>query len=80
MLTTKCGMRTCFVVPNSRRDAAPQTPAIDAIVFSNRDLRQPEGSLPVAAAFHERTVMIPWFKHHRPETIEQHAAAYRKWR
>ncbi|MBT7301487.1 MAG: DegT/DnrJ/EryC1/StrS family aminotransferase [Victivallales bacterium] len=48
------------------------------IAFSDRDLRQPEGSLPVAEAFHERTVMIPWFKHYRPETIEQHAAAYRK--
>jgi len=48
------------------------------IAFSERDLRQPEGSLPVAEAFHERTVMIPWFKHCRPRIIEQHAAAYRK--
>lgn len=48
------------------------------IAFADRDLRQPAGSLPVAEAFHERTVMIPWFKKYRPEVIEQHSAAYRK--
>lgn len=47
-------------------------------VFADRDVRQPEGSLPVAEAFHERTVMIPCFKHDRPEVLEQHAAAWRK--
>jgi dTDP-4-amino-4,6-dideoxygalactose transaminase len=48
------------------------------IAFSGHDLRQPEGSLPVAEAFHERTLMIPWFKQYRPQIIEQHADAYRK--
>ena len=47
------------------------------IAFSDRDLRQPAGSLPVAEAFPDRAVMIPWFKHCRPGIIEQHAA-YRK--
>ena len=48
------------------------------IAFSDRDVRQPEGSLPVAEGLAERTIMIPWFKHHRPDVIEQHAAAWRK--
>ena len=26
----------------------------------------------------ERVYSIPWFKHYRPEVIEEHAAAYRK--
>jgi len=48
------------------------------VAFADRDVRQPQGSLPVAESFHERTVMIPWFKRFRPEVIAQHAAAYRK--
>jgi len=48
------------------------------IAFSDRDVRQPEGSLPVAESFEERTIMIPWFKHCRPDVIQQHAAAWRK--
>ena len=34
--------------------------------------------LPVAEGIQERTYSIPWFKHYRPEVIEQYAAAYRK--
>ena len=48
------------------------------IANSNRDLRQPKGSLPVTEAMQERCYSIPWFKHFRPEVIEQHALAYRK--
>lgn len=42
------------------------------------DVRQPVGTLPVAEGIQERTYSIPWFKHYRPEVIEQYAAAYRK--
>ncbi|MFP4249616.1 MAG: DegT/DnrJ/EryC1/StrS family aminotransferase [Armatimonadota bacterium] len=48
------------------------------IANSDRDLRQPEGSLPVAESIQERCYSIPWFKHYRPEIIEEQAAAYRK--
>lgn len=46
--------------------------------FSDRDLRQPEGSLPVSEELAGRVFGIPWFKHDRAEIIAQHAAAYRK--
>lgn len=48
------------------------------IAFSNRDLRQPAGSLPVTESLPARCYSIPWFKHHRPEIIDQFAAAFRK--
>jgi len=48
------------------------------LVNAHRDVREPEGSLPVAEGIQERCFAIPWFKHHRPELIEQHAEAYRK--
>jgi perosamine synthetase len=48
------------------------------IAFSDRDLRQPPGSLPVSEAMGHRTYSIPWFKHYDPAVIEQYAAAYRK--
>jgi len=48
------------------------------LAFADRDLRQPAGSMPVAESIPTTVVKIPWFKHHRPEVIEQHAAAFRK--
>jgi perosamine synthetase len=48
------------------------------IANSDRDLRQPEGSLPITEAIQERCYGIPWFKHYRPQVIEEHALAYRK--
>ncbi|MFQ6099581.1 MAG: DegT/DnrJ/EryC1/StrS family aminotransferase, partial [Armatimonadota bacterium] len=48
------------------------------IANSDRDVRQPEGSLPVTESMPERCYSIPWFKHHRPQIIEEHASAYRK--
>jgi len=48
------------------------------IAFSDRDLRQPEGSLPAAEATVKNTFGIPWFKHDKPEAVEKYAAAYRK--
>ena len=48
------------------------------IANSDRDLRQPEGSLPVTESLPVRTYSIPWFKHFRKNIIEEHAAAYRK--
>jgi len=48
------------------------------IANADRDLRQPAGSLPVSETLPERCYTIPWFKHHRPSIIEEHAAAFRK--
>jgi len=48
------------------------------VAHASRDVREAEGDLPVAEGIQERTFNIPWFKHHRPGIIEQHAAAYRK--
>lgn len=48
------------------------------IANSTRDLRQDRGSLPVSESVNSRVYGIPWFKHYRPEIIQQHAAAYRK--
>ncbi len=48
------------------------------IAFSDRDLRQPEGSLPNAEASCINTFSIPWFKHDKQDQIERYAAAYRK--
>lgn len=48
------------------------------ISFGQRDVRQGEGSLPVAERIEEICFSIPWFKHDRPEVIEEYAAAFRK--
>ncbi len=48
------------------------------LAHSDRDLRQPPGSLPVSETIGAHTYVIPQFKRYRPEVIEQHAAAYRK--
>jgi dTDP-4-amino-4,6-dideoxygalactose transaminase len=48
------------------------------IAFSQRDLRQPAGSLPVSENLRDRVFGIPWFKTDRGQVIEQFAAAYRK--
>ena len=48
------------------------------IANSDRDLRQPKGSLPVTESMPERLYSIPWFKHYQPRIIEEHAEAFRK--
>lgn len=48
------------------------------IAFADRDVRQPTGSLPVSESVPEIVFSIPWFKHYRPEMIEERAAAFRK--
>lgn len=48
------------------------------IAHTDGDVRQGPGSLPVTESMQERVYSIPWFKHYRPEVIEEHAAAYRK--
>ncbi len=48
------------------------------IANSDRDLRQPKGSLPVSESMPERLYSIPWFKHYQPRIIEEHAKAFRK--
>ena len=48
------------------------------IANSDRDLRQPKGSLPISESMGSRTLSIPWFKHYRPQIIEEYAEAFRK--
>jgi len=48
------------------------------IANSDRDVRQAVGSLPVSEKTADRVYSIPWFKHYRPEIIQEHAEAFRK--
>ncbi|MBP1988407.1 DegT/DnrJ/EryC1/StrS family aminotransferase [Paenibacillus eucommiae] len=48
------------------------------IANANRDVRQERGSLPVSEGIGAKVFGIPWFKHYRPEIIEQYVEAYRK--
>jgi perosamine synthetase len=48
------------------------------LAFAHRDVRQPKGSLPHSEALVDRILGVPWFKHDRPDQIEQFAAAYKK--
>lgn len=48
------------------------------IANSSRDLRQYKGDLPVSESIGAHTYHIPWFKHFRPEIIDQYAGAFRK--
>ena len=48
------------------------------IAHSDRDLRQRIGSLPVSEGIGAYTYFIPWFKHFRPEIIDEYACAFRK--
>ncbi|MDH7570285.1 MAG: hypothetical protein QHJ73_11960, partial [Armatimonadota bacterium] len=48
------------------------------IANSNRDVRQPKGSLPVTESIPVTCYSIPWFKHYVPKVIEEHALAFRK--
>jgi len=48
------------------------------IANTDRDVRQPKGSLPVTEQVISRVYGIPWFKHYRPNYIKQQANAYKK--
>ncbi len=48
------------------------------IAHSDRDLRQPPGSLPISENIGKMTYAVPWFKKYRPEVIKQYADAFRK--
>lgn len=48
------------------------------IAFTDRDVRQPKGSLPRSEALADRVFGVPWFKHDEAEAIEQFASAFRK--
>jgi len=51
-----------------------------ATVLANatRDVRPPAGSLPVSEAINDFCFGVPWFKHYRPEIIDQYVAAIKK--
>tara|TARA_B100001250_G_C19809122_1_gene794928 strand:- start:1903 stop:3171 length:1269 start_codon:yes stop_codon:yes gene_type:complete len=48
------------------------------IAFSDRDLRQGLGSLPITESLPEKCLSVPWFKHYRPEVIDEYVGAFRK--
>lgn len=62
-------VNTCDIYGHGRPTRLANTPC---------DIRQPKGSLPISEGLGARVYSIPWFKHYRPDIIEQHANAYRK--
>ena len=48
------------------------------IANASRDVRQGAGSLPVTEEVPTHVYTIPWFKHLRPDIIDEHVAAFRK--
>lgn len=48
------------------------------IANSSRDLRQPEGSLPVSEGIQTKVFRDPWFKHYYPKIIKEYVTAFRK--
>jgi dTDP-4-amino-4,6-dideoxygalactose transaminase len=48
------------------------------IANTDRDVREGPGSLPVTESVPTSCYSIPWFKHYRPQVIEEHAQAIRK--
>jgi dTDP-4-amino-4,6-dideoxygalactose transaminase len=48
------------------------------IAFGQRDVRQGKGSLPVSESINDIAYGVPWFKHYRPDIIQQYAAAFKK--
>lgn len=48
------------------------------IAFTERDVRQGAGSLPVTEKISEICFGVPWFKHLDPSAIEEYAALFRK--
>lgn len=48
------------------------------IAFSQQDVRQEQGSLPVSEALISRSFGVPSFKKYHPQAIDEYAAAFRK--
>lgn len=48
------------------------------IAFSDNDIREMDKNLEVSETVNERAFFLPWFKHYRPEIIDQYAEAFEK--
>jgi dTDP-4-amino-4,6-dideoxygalactose transaminase len=81
------GVSMCFAGCNSALHPHPLFHTVDvygsgkATNMGNRQADFSDGarkSLPVADSIQSMVFDIPWFKHHRPELIEQYAEAFRK--
>ncbi|MBQ9986337.1 MAG: DegT/DnrJ/EryC1/StrS family aminotransferase [Oscillospiraceae bacterium] len=48
------------------------------VAFSDEDIREMDKNLPESDVTNARSFMVPWFKHYRPEIIDQYADAFRK--
>jgi len=48
------------------------------IANDERDVREGDAQLPVSEIIAEKLYSIPWFKHYRPQVIEQYANAFQK--
>lgn len=48
------------------------------IAFADRDVRELDNDLPNSEALGARVFATPWFKHYRPEIIEEYANAFKK--
>ncbi|MCC7349335.1 MAG: DegT/DnrJ/EryC1/StrS family aminotransferase [Phycisphaerales bacterium] len=62
-----------FLQADIYRDGKPTRNA-----FTDRDVRQPAGSLPHSEAAGERCVGVPYFKHDDAQAIARYAEAYKK--
>jgi dTDP-4-amino-4,6-dideoxygalactose transaminase len=80
------GVRACSPGCNKALHLHPLLNDIDVyndgkptrIANSERDVRQPMGTLPVAEGIQEMVFSIPWLRRYYPDIIEEHAAAFRK--
>lgn len=48
------------------------------IAYTIRDIRQGAGSLQISEGIGKRTFAVPWFKHYKPEIIDEYVEAFRK--
>ena len=48
------------------------------IANTSRDVRELDRELPQSRIANSRTYSVPWFKHYRPEVIQEYAEAYKK--
>ncbi|MBQ7055082.1 MAG: DegT/DnrJ/EryC1/StrS family aminotransferase, partial [Oscillospiraceae bacterium] len=48
------------------------------LAFANKDVREMDKDLEVSKDINKKTFFMPWFKHFRPEIIDQYAAAFAK--
>jgi perosamine synthetase len=80
------GFESCYAGCNSPLHLHPLLNTCDVyghgkptrIANSDKDVRQPLGSLPVCEGIGKRLYSVPWFKKYQQDKIEEYAQAFRK--